>query len=147
VRTVPAIKVSRWNSSLDWRIFWAGLTDLGKQVPEVSKTTVQCKACGLAYEDFRKFGRFGCAECYTAFKPYLKTLLKKIHGSNVHMGKKIAVPEEVSPDLSAETVAVQELPVDTIDTLRGQLHQAIETEDFELAAILRDKIREKEQQD
>jgi len=127
----------------------AGLTDFGKHVPEVQQKamTLQCAACGLTYDDFRKFGRFGCAQCYVAFKPQLKALLKKIHGSNVHLGKAplkimpidgIAVP-------AVAAAAVETAPVvDPVELLRQQLHEAIEHEDFERAAALRDKIHELE---
>lgn len=136
----------------------AGLTDFGKQVPEVHKNGPVCPACGLTYEDFRKFGRFGCADCYIAFKPQLKTLLKKIHGSSVHLGKKpnVIVPIDEAP--AAIPVAVEEKPtvkitikkspapvIETTDTLRHAMRQAIEREDFEEAARLRDLIRDKEE--
>jgi protein arginine kinase activator len=133
----------------------AGLTDFGKQIPEVQKDALQCQACGLTYEDFRKFGRFGCAQCYVAFKPQLKTLLKKIHGSNVHLGKKpvkiidLETPVEAAAFEEAAQSATAPKPVEpkveTVDSLRAKLHQAIEKEDFELAARLRDVIREMEQ--
>ncbi len=128
----------------------AGLTDFGKHIPEVQKEALLCPACGLSYEDFRKFGRFGCAKCYVAFTVHLKALLKKIHGSNVHLGKKLATgsAEAVAPS-SANGVAVapreEASAVDTVETLRVKMHQAIEQEDFELAASFRDKIRELEQ--
>jgi protein arginine kinase activator len=125
----------------------AGLTDFGKNLPEVAKDTLACPSCGLLYDDFRKFGRFGCAQCYAAFKPHLKTLLKKIHGSNIHLGKKIAVPD--LPEVAVVEIFVKPsepaVPVvETIDVLRLRLSQAIKKEDFELAAQLRDQIRELE---
>ncbi len=136
----------------------AGLTDFGKQIPEVQKEGAQCPACGLTYDDFRKFGRFGCAQCYVAFKPQLKTLLKKIHGSNVHLGKKpskiidletpveAATFEEAAQSVDEQGPATAAEPkVETVDSLRIKMHQAIEEEDFELAARLRDLIREMEQ--
>lgn len=124
----------------------AGLTDFGKHVPEVQQKamTLQCVACGLTYDDFRKFGRFGCAQCYLAFKPQLKTLLKKIHGSSVHLGKAPlkVMPIDGVPAVAA--VAVEAPPPDPVELLRRQLHEAIEHEDFERAAALRDKIHELE---
>src|SRR6266567_3783308 len=68
----------------------AGLSDIGK--PAASKdadkaSTLKCTNCALVYEDFRKFGRLGCGECYTSFKEYLSGLLRKIHGFNKHLGK------------------------------------------------------------
>ncbi len=130
----------------------AGLTDFGKQVPEVPKEVLTCPTCGLSYEDFRKFGRFGCAQCYEAFKLHLKALLKKIHGSNVHLGKKlkgadVLVKDEAvsETDVQAASIVPQLPEIETAETLRFQMHMAIEQENFELAAALRDKIREMEQ--
>lgn len=129
----------------------AGLTDFGKQIPEVRKSSVSCPACGLSYEDFRKFGRFGCAHCYQAFQAQLKVLLKKIHGSSVHLGKHpqgtgVTPPagEEVAqPEISCDPVS-KEKP-DELETLRVRLQEAIRSEDFEQAVQLRDRIRELEQ--
>jgi protein arginine kinase activator len=132
----------------------AGLTDFGKHVPSVQANAeaLQCGACGLTYEDFRKFGRFGCAHCYIAFKPQLKTLLKKIHGSSSHLGKSPAHYVPLESEVKAAPVATAPAPVvpgvppvatpqlSEIETLRAQLQAAISHEDFEQAAILRDKI-------
>ncbi len=128
----------------------AGLTDFGKHVPDVEhkSAVLQCATCGLTYDDFRKFGRFGCARCYLAFKPQLKTLLKKIHGSSEHLGKAPLklMPLEAAAPGQATPVAVEEAPepVDPVVLLRRQLHEAIEHEDFERAAALRDQIHELE---
>jgi protein arginine kinase activator len=128
----------------------AGLTDFGKHVPDVEhkSAALQCTTCGLTYDDFRKFGRFGCAHCYLAFKPQLKTLLKKIHGSSVHLGKaplKLMPLEAAVPGTAVAAAAVETAPpVDPVELLRRQLHEAIEHEDFERAAALRDKIHELE---
>jgi len=127
----------------------AGLTDFGKHVPDVQQksVTLQCATCGLTYDDFRKFGRFGCAQCYLAFKPQLKTLLKKIHGSSVHLGKsplKVMPLDGVSVAAVPDVVTEQQEVVDPVELLRRQLHEAIEHEDFERAAMLRDKIHELE---
>ena len=56
-------------------------------VKEGEKNVLKCSRCGLPYEDFRKFGRLGCGECYTSFKEHLTGLLRKIHGSNKYLGK------------------------------------------------------------
>jgi protein arginine kinase activator len=111
----------------------AGLSDLGKQVKEdISRVTVRCPNCGLTYEDFRKIGRLGCSQCYSAFRRYLSTLLKKIHGSNQHFGK--------TPSKLAKPVRVKS----TLQELKDKLQRAIQAEEFEEAARLRDRIRELE---
>lgn len=114
----------------------AGLTDFNKTVKDIKKVNLKCPACGINYEDFRKFGRLGCGECYSAFEGQLGTLLKKIHGSSHHVGK---MPVKVSPADKEKRESLQEL--------KNQLMQAVQQEDFEKAAELRDKIHELERKE
>ena len=110
----------------------AGLADFGKQVKDLEKVKLECPNCGMNYEEFRKFGRLGCSACYPAFKQHLASLLKKIHGSSRHVGK---MPVKFWKEGKKKGI-------DTLQELRQQLEQAIDGEDFEKAAALRDKIRE-----
>jgi len=110
----------------------AGLADLGSQFNNKTKTEIKlkCPKCGLTYEDFKKVGRLGCGECYAAFKDALVPLLKRIHGSTQHFGK--------SPKKMAKTVKAK----NELQELKEKLQKAIQKEEFEEAAKLRDKIRE-----
>ena len=112
----------------------AGLSDFGKQVKDYEKVKLECAHCGMSYEEFKKFGRLGCSECYQSFKDNLGTLLKKIHGSNRHSGK---APKKFPP-------FKEEKKATTLEGIRTQLQECIQREDFEKAAQLRDKIREME---
>ena len=107
----------------------AGLSDFGKQVKDYEKTKLLCGTCGLNYNDFKKLGRLGCSECYPSFKDNLSTLLKKIHGSNRHLGK---------TPLTRSKSTKQKM--ETMIDLKERLQSAIAREDFEQAAELRDKI-------
>ena len=111
----------------------AGLADFGKTTKPEKTVGVKCENCGLTYEDFRKFGRLGCGDCYNAFRAQLTTLLKKIHGTNQHFGK---APKHIS--------VASKQKVDTIQELKKALIAAVKDEDFEKAAVLRDKIRDVE---
>ena len=112
----------------------AGLSDFNKQQKDVEKVKLKCTNCGLTYDDFRKFGRLGCSECYESFKTHLAMLLKKIHGSNQHLGKSpIKIPQQ------------ERQRIESLQGLKMQLQQAIQMEDFEKAAELRDQIRQVEQ--
>lgn len=112
----------------------AGLADFGKNVKEEEKANIKCVNCGMSYDDFRKFGRLGCSQCYESFKADLAALLKKIHGSNQHLGKS---PVRISQ--------VDRKKIETMYDLKSQLQQAIQMEDFEKAAQVRDKIRHLEE--
>jgi protein arginine kinase activator len=103
--------------------------------PAEAGTDVPCPACGATLQDFRQAGRLGCAECYTAFEGPLRDLLRRLHGSALHAGEAYAVEPAAAP---AHAPAV---PAGALGDLRERLRHAIETEDFELAAELRDRIR------
>lgn len=90
---------------------------------------LSCPSCGLSFEEFSRLGRFGCGECYKTFRDKLQGLLRKIHGSSLHKGK---LPPMLSED--ASNIKEQE-------RLDQELQRAIELEDFERAADLRDKIK------
>ena len=81
--------------------------------------------------DFRDTGRLGCAECYQAFGDHLRDLLRRFHGSSQHVGERYLVPG-VNGEASARSQLLD---------LRDQLRRAVENENFELAAELRDQIR------
>ncbi len=120
----------------------AGLSDFGKQIKAEEKVKLQCPNCSLSYDDFRKFGRLGCSECYSSFRKHLSTLLKKIHGSNHHLGK---TPIQLREKTEAEVQDQDSLPEEnSLQILKNKLQQSILAEDFEQAAILRDQIRSSE---
>lgn len=110
----------------------AGLAGFEKPLQEKEAVSLKCPSCALTYNDFKKIGRLGCGECYKTFKKYLGPLLKKIHGSNQHLGK---VP--------LKTARASKKEMDLV-TLRYSLQKAIEMEAFEEAAKIRDQIRELE---
>jgi protein arginine kinase activator len=112
----------------------AGLADFGGKPPkEEVHESIKCSSCAMSYDDFRKFGRLGCSQCYESFKAHLSTLLKKVHGSNHHLGKTpVKIPK------------VEKQKIESLQDLKAQLQQAIQMEDFERAADIRDKIRQLE---
>ena len=94
----------------------------------------KCSRCGLAYEDFKRIGRLGCGECYKAFRTSLAPLLKRIHGSNQHIGKS---PSAQAVD-ERKTVSKRQ---EELETAKLELQKSIRNEEFEEAAALRDKIK------
>jgi protein arginine kinase activator len=90
---------------------------------------VQCPSCGMHYSTFRDTGRLGCPDCYAAFGSKLKPLLRRIHGSTRHVGK--------LPAHDGEEVSTQR----QVQRLHDELQKAVEREDFERAAEIRDRIK------
>jgi protein arginine kinase activator len=90
---------------------------------------VACSACGGTLQDFRDSGRLGCADCYTSFEGHLRDLLRRVHGASQHTGEAyLPVDRPVESD-------------DRLADLRDQLQRAVASENFELAAELRDRIK------
>ena len=87
-----------------------------------------CPTCGLKYAAFRADGRLGCPDDYDAFRDALEPLLERIHRGTRHRGK---TPR--AADRRTELTA-----------LRDELQAAVEAENYEAAARLRDQIRQKE---
>lgn len=104
----------------------AGLAGLAPSEPGIKTQT--CSNCGLTYEDFARTGKLGCPECYNTFKDTIAELLRKIHGSTIYNGK---VPARNKKESGAMGI---------LKKLRSELHKAIEKEEFEEAALLRDEI-------
>jgi protein arginine kinase activator len=90
-----------------------------------------CPICHNTWHQFRQSGLVGCAHDYTIFEGKMVPLLKRAQeGATQHAGK---VPQKVS----------QENPAREVDTLRlrRQLQKALDAENYEQAAALRDQLR------
>lgn len=88
-----------------------------------------CSHCQLSWHEFQESGLLGCAHCYESFSEPLKKLLRKMHGSNKHIGNRPANQREAGS-------------IEDVNKLRSELSRAIKAENFERAAKLRDKIRD-----
>ena len=109
------------------------LAAMGKNLPETEpapRSGENCVRCGGSFQDFRESGRLGCPECYRSFEIPLRDLLRRLHGSTHHVGERYAERGAVPAEVRVETA-----------DLREQLRLAVETENFELAAELRDRLR------
>lgn len=99
---------------------------------EDDRETVRCSCCGSSFDDIARTGRVGCAQCYQTFYNRLMPLILKIHGNTRHRGK-IPGGDQLQP-----------IPQSRLSLMRRELRNAINTENFEHAADLRDRIRELE---
>lgn len=108
------------------------LSALGKEATlPVPADGLKCATCGATLKDVRDSGRLGCAQCYQLFEVHLRDLLRRLHGSSQHVGERYVAPG------SAGEVS----PTGRLLDLREKLRRAVESENFELAAELRDRIR------
>jgi protein arginine kinase activator len=91
---------------------------------EEKESERSCPDCGWTLRDFRQTSRFGCAKDYEVFSDFVDEVLERIHGSCEHP----AHPEEAE-----------------LARLREEMDEAVRCEDYELAAGLRDRIRDLEE--
>jgi protein arginine kinase activator len=89
----------------------------------------ECPDCGIKFVDFRNNHRLGCSRDYQVFQAELLPLLENIHGEIRHCGK---TPRRYPQTKKAEAELVQ---------LRQRLKRAVDREDYEEAARVRDQIR------
>lgn len=101
-----------------------------QQASSAQVESIRCTFCSMSLKDFRTTGRLGCSRCYATFEESLRDLLRKVHGSAQHVGRRYVPPV---PEITERT--------STVGELRDRLRRAIDNEEFELAASLRDKIK------
>jgi protein arginine kinase activator len=109
------------------------LAAMGQELPEqvpAPRAGDTCPRCGGSLQDFRESGRLGCPDCYRSFEVPLRDLLRRLHGSTHHVGERYADRETPAPHERRHAAE-----------LREQLRLAVETENFELAAEIRDRLR------
>jgi len=89
----------------------------------------KCPSCGLSEAQFAKSGLLGCGDCYNQFAERLDPVFRRLHGTLKHTGK---VPERTGGKVKLSK---------SIEKLKLQLKEAVEREEFEKAAEIRDQIR------
>jgi len=102
-----------------------------KYMEDVKEINV-CEKCGMSYQEFKKNGKLGCENCYESFYEMLIPVIKRIQKNSKHIGK---FPSK----LKGKIVLDKEKEI-----LKLKLKEAITKEQYELAAEIRDKIREME---
>lgn len=95
-------------------------------------THVICPKCKMNYDEFTKVGKFGCAECYNVFGLLIEEHMKKLHGDSAHTGKQYRRYEFADNIDQMET---------ELEVLKAKLKEAIQIENYEEAAKLRDEIK------
>lgn len=102
-----------------------------------SAKTERCGKCGMSFEEIVKSGKIGCADCYEKFYEMLLPSIQRIHGKTQHNGKTATVNEE-------KEVIKEKTKEEIIAELKEEMKAAIEEQNFERAAEIRDEIKAKE---
>lgn len=111
--------------------FFSGL--LSDMIPANTLGNIKrCEKCGCSFDDIVREGKVGCAECYKTFYDRLEPSIQRIHGKIKYSGKAAA---------NAPRKEREESPEEKIAKLKEQMSEAVEKQEFEQAAKLRDEIR------
>lgn len=116
--------------SLTSGLFGGKASGISRKEPEVLKAVSRCQGCGMSYDEFVATGKLGCSECYKTFHDRMLRPLKQIHGTYEHVGK---IPGRTGGQLKT---------LRKIEKLKAKLSEAIQMQEFEKAAKLRDEINE-----
>ena len=121
----------------------AGLRDIVPPEPETeeetvedsgSDTTFSCPVCGWTMEKLRQSnGKLGCSECYRSFAVVIHDAFSRMQRGKIHMGKK---PGDTRP---FQTRAALQLE---IARCKKELSELVRREEYERAAVCRDKLNE-----
>lgn len=129
----------------------SGLLGLNEEEREDKSSKVICPTCKTSYEEFVKDSCFGCPDCYGVFDLLISDNIRQLQGSDTHTGKrpryhmepaetaKVLPPAADPPD--ADAGAESESREEQIQILKAKLQEALEREEYELAASCRDKIK------
>lgn len=85
------------------------------------KDDLVCPVCGTKHSDFLNSGIVGCENCYKVFWDDISRFLIRTQGATQHISQKAAIANG--------------------EDLESQLKEAVEKEEYELAAVLRDRIK------
>ncbi len=101
----------------------------------------RCEVCGTSFADITETGKLGCAHCYDRFREQLLPMIRRIHGEAKHKGKR---PGGSALRIVEPNQKLAVAPANDLQAKKLKLKQAIEEQNFEEAAVLRDEIKELE---
>lgn len=97
-----------------------------------AKVITECPHCGTSITDIQENEKVGCPECYTVFRNQIEALIKEHTDNTNHKGK---YPEKLR--------AYKAILIDK-EVLKKKLKEAVQREEYETAAKIRDQIKELE---
>ena len=136
-----------FNMPIDFSSFFGGLLeDFGTNdfMPLFNEVKqLKCDNCGYTFEDIVNTGKLGCENCYSVFENRLDPIIKKIQGSNKHVGRtgKI-IDSKISEKINnKDSKTENNKDVSKVEKLQNDLKKAIKEEKYEEAAKIRDEIK------
>jgi protein arginine kinase activator len=111
---------------------WSGFGSFPGYVRQ-SADEKKCPVCGRTINEIRRSGKFGCSECYAAFKNEAQEILRQIHSNSSHVGK---IPSKSGAQLKQARYVAE---------LKAKLQEAVRAENYEEAAKLHKELKNAEE--
>jgi protein arginine kinase activator len=108
---------------------------------DADKEELCCSECGMTLKEFRDTGKFGCPNCYKTFEPFFSKNIKIIQATDRHCGKYPKNYKDIAEKAGKEKAEGKAEELSNVEMLSIRLQQAVEREDFEEAAKIRDEIK------
>ncbi len=137
-------RISNFSLSLHDMLSFINMEDMRND-----STDVACGHCGLSYSEYRKSGMLGCPRCYLDMETPLLASLKSSHVFEYHTGSTpshyiepngrkniLLTPKSENSEILEELSQLSEL--------QKKLDAAVSREQYEEAALIRDRIRDLE---
>lgn len=107
----------------------SGFVDYMNKSSQSAPVEVRCPKCGISDKDFKTTGLVGCEQCYTTFNSLINPIVRRVQGRVEHRGK---VPAKACKDI---------LERNKLSKLKEELQNAVQAEEYERAAAIRDEIK------
>ena len=111
---------------------------------EKEKTLI-CDKCKMTYDDFIEGGKFGCDNCYNVFSNNIDPILKRLHGNNRYIGRKVKNSTVTENKKISEADKKVDTKEESIKKLKLEIKKMIKEERYEEAAKIRDEIKKLEE--
>ncbi len=123
----------------------SGILGIQAEEPEQQQDKLNqltCPTCHMTYGEFVKNSQFGCADCYNTFGLLIGNNIKRLQGSDTHVGKKPKFQSGLaSYEENVEATVELENKEEQLAILQSRLKEAIIEEEYEQAAQYRDQIK------
>ena len=107
---------------------------------ENTPSSARCSVCGTTLEDVTRKGLLGCPSCYTNLRSGIMPIIGRVQNRSRHSGR--APTGYEAPKLDKPLEATPQVAEDTPEgKLKAELAEAISLEEYERAALIRDKIK------
>lgn len=102
---------------------------------------ISCSMCGTTLREFKKTGLLGCENCYEDLFVGIEPILRSVQKGTEHVGRTPVGYEAGTLLPKNESVPPTDEVPNPLEALQEEMNRAVQEENFEQAAKLRDEIK------